>query len=121
MASTADRTSPVSGQAKTLRVGFAGLGVGSAMVIPTVERMPEARIAAAADVRPEALEQFAKRHEARVYDSVEKLCADPDVDVVWVATPNQFHRQHVVMAAEHGKHIVCEKPMALSVAEAEQM
>jgi phthalate 4,5-cis-dihydrodiol dehydrogenase len=121
MASTANTLDSTQRQARTLKVGFAGLGVGSAMVIPVVERMPEAQVAAAADVRPEALEQFAKRHEARVYDTVEALCADPDLDVIWVATPNQFHLKHVILAAQSGKHVVCEKPMALSVAEAGQM
>jgi len=106
---------------RTLRVGIAGLGVGSAMVIPSIERMPITELVAAADTRPEARAQFAARHGGRVYDSVAALCADPEVDVVWVATPNQFHREHVVLAASHGKHVVCEKPMALSVAEAEQM
>ena len=52
---------------------------------------------------------------------MEKLCADPDVDVVWVATPNQFHHDHTVMAAEHGKHVICTKPMALTVAECQSM
>jgi phthalate 4,5-cis-dihydrodiol dehydrogenase len=116
---------PVSGARpggeRTLRVGIAGLGVGSAMVIPSVARMPITELVAAADPRPEALAQFVERHGGRAYDSVAALCADPDVDVVWVATPNQFHCEHVVLAASHGKHVVCEKPMALSVAEAERM
>jgi phthalate 4,5-cis-dihydrodiol dehydrogenase len=116
---------PVSGARpggeRTLRVGIAGLGVGSAMVIPSVARMSITELVAAADPRPEARAQFVERHGGRAYDSVAALCADPDVDVVWVATPNQFHCEHVVLAASHGKHVVCEKPMALSVAEAERM
>ena len=106
---------------RTLKVGVAGLGVGSAMVIPTIDRLPFAELVAAADVRPEALQQFAQRYGGRTYDSVERLCADPDVDAVWVATPNQYHCEHVVLAASHGKHVVCEKPMALSVAEGARM
>jgi phthalate 4,5-cis-dihydrodiol dehydrogenase len=108
-------------QQGTIKLGVAGLGVGSAMIIPTAERMPEVELVAAADVRPEAVKGFEQRYEGRGYDSVEKLCADPDVDVVWVATPNNMHCQHVTLAIEHGKHVVCEKPMALSVAECEQM
>ena len=120
MASTAaQRASSTTEQ--VLKVGIAGLGVGSAMVIPSVEKMPQAQLVAAADVRPEALEQFAKRYEARVYSTVEALCKDPDVDVIWVATPNQYHCDHVVMAAQAGKHVVCEKPMALSIEQAEKM
>jgi phthalate 4,5-cis-dihydrodiol dehydrogenase len=106
---------------KTLKVGIAGLGVGSAMVIPTVEKLAETELVAAADIRRDALENFVRRYEGRAYDSVKQLCNDPDVDVIWVATPNNMHCEHVVMAAEHGKHVVSEKPMALSVEQCEQM
>src|SRR5438128_507225 len=106
---------------RTLKVGIAGLGVGSAMVIPTIEKMPQTELTAAADIRREALEGFARRYEGRAYESVEQLCNDPEVDVIWVATPNNMHCEHVVMAAEHGKHVVSEKPMALSVEQCEQM
>ena len=106
---------------RTLKVGIAGLGVGSAMVIPTIEKMPETELTAAADVRREALEGFARRYEGRAYESVEQLCNDSDIDVIWVATPNNMHCEHVVIAAEHGKHVVSEKPMALSVEQCEQM
>lgn len=109
------------GRPRTLKIGIAGLGVGSAMIIPTIESMPETELVAAADVRPEALREFQTRYEGRGYNSVDGLCRDPEVEVVWVATPNQFHCEHVVAAAQSGKHVVCEKPMALSVAECERM
>jgi len=91
------------------------------MVIPTIERMPETELVAAADIRREALEGFVRRYEGRAHESVEQLCNDPDVDVIWVATPNNMHREHVVMAAEHGKHVVSEKPMALNVEQCAEM
>ena len=65
--------------------------------------------------------RFERKYQGRTYESVEELCADPDIDVIWVATPNQFHCAHAVMAAEHGKHVICTKPMALTVAECEAM
>jgi phthalate 4,5-cis-dihydrodiol dehydrogenase len=104
-----------------MRIGLAGLGVASAMVLPGIEKMPHARIVAGADSRRSALDAFRSRYGGSVYQSVEELCDDPDVDVIWVNTPNQFHCEHTVMAAEHGKHVVCTKPMALSVGECEQM
>jgi len=104
-----------------MRIGLAGLGVASAMVMPGIEKMPHAQIVAGADPRRSALDAFQARYGGHVYGSVDELCADPDVDVVWVNTPNQFHCEHVVLAAERGKHVVCTKPMALSVAECEQM
>ena len=42
-------------------------------------------------------------------------------DVIWVATPNNFHAEHAILAANHGKHVVAEKPMALSIEQAEKM
>jgi phthalate 4,5-cis-dihydrodiol dehydrogenase len=104
-----------------MRLGLAGLGVGSSMFLRAVDVFPDARAVAAADVRASARDAFAQRYGGRTYESVAALCADPEVDVVWVATPNQYHCEHVVLAAEHGKHIICTKPMALTVAECERM
>jgi phthalate 4,5-cis-dihydrodiol dehydrogenase len=112
---------PTHNAVPSLRLGIAGLGVASTLFLPGVETFPQARIVAAADRRPGALAAFERRYGARTYDSVEALCADPNVDVVWVATPNQFHCDHAVLAAEHKKHVICTKPMALSIAEAERM
>jgi len=55
------------------------------------------------------------------YDSVDDLLGDPEVDVVHVATPVYLHREFVLRAAEAGKHVLCEKPMALNAGEAEEM
>ena len=104
-----------------LRFGIAGLGVASTMVLPGVEQFPGARISAAADLRPSAREAFQRQYGGRAYATVEELCSDPELDVIWVATPNQLHREHTVLAAEHGKHVICTKPMALTVDECEQM
>lgn len=54
------------------------------------------------------------------FASIEDL-ARSDIDVIWVATPNQFHAEHVVVAAEAGKHVICEKPIALDLRECERM
>jgi phthalate 4,5-cis-dihydrodiol dehydrogenase len=110
-----------SAPAKNLRFGIAGLGVGGSMALSGLRRMPDTELVAAADVRPEAQAMFRQRYEGRAYDSVEKMCEDPEVDVVWVATPNHLHCEHVVTAANHGKHVICEKPMATSVEEALRM
>jgi phthalate 4,5-cis-dihydrodiol dehydrogenase len=104
-----------------LRLGVAGLGIGGGAALAGAEQSPVTEIVAAADMRTSALDVFKQRYGGRTYERVEDLCADPDVDVVWIATPNQFHCEHVVMAAEHGKHVIGEKPMALSVAECERM
>src|SRR5947199_2100274 len=86
-------------EARTMRIGIAGLGVATTQVLPGIEEMPHAQIVAAADLRPNALDAFRERYGGRTYTDVHELCADPDVDVVWVNTPNQFHCEHVEMAA----------------------
>src|SRR5581483_927530 len=69
----------------------------------------------------DARQAFEARYKGRSYATIEELCRDPEVDAVWVSTPNQYHCQHVVTAAEHGKHVVVEKPMALSIEQCEQV
>ncbi|MBV7339634.1 Gfo/Idh/MocA family oxidoreductase, partial [Chloroflexi bacterium TSY] len=65
---------------------------------------------------------FATRHGAqRAYDSVEALLADEAINVVYVATPPHLHAEQTILAAQHGKHVLCEKPMALNTTQAQQM
>jgi phthalate 4,5-cis-dihydrodiol dehydrogenase len=106
---------------RRMKVGIAGLGAGAVQVIRAMGNAPYIQLTAAADVRPEALAAFKSRFQGRTYESVEALCRDPEVEVVWVSTPNQFHCEHTITAATHGKHVVVEKPMALTLDEAQRM
>jgi phthalate 4,5-cis-dihydrodiol dehydrogenase len=105
---------------KKLRLGVAGLGRAFA-VMAGAFRDPRIELVAAADLRREALEKFAGDYGARGYATVEELCADPAVDVVYVATPHQFHAQHARIAASGKKHLLVEKPMALTLDECRAM
>jgi phthalate 4,5-cis-dihydrodiol dehydrogenase len=99
-----------------------GIGVGGAEILPAMEAMDCIAVAAGADVIPATLERFKERFpSARTYDSAEALCRDPGVDAVWVSSPNRFHAEHTILAATHGKHVVVEKPMAVTLADAERM
>src|SRR5690606_10534627 len=62
-------------------------------------------------------EAFAGDFNAAVYPDAAELCADPMVEAVYIATPHQFHARHAILAAEHGKHIIVEKPLALTLAD----
>ena len=104
-----------------LRVGIAGLGFGSTEYLPVLEKMPEIKIVAGADLRPQALDAFEQRYGGRTYDSVEALCKDPDVEAVWVSTPNQLHAEHSLLAAEHGKHLCVRKPLALTMEDCQRV
>lgn len=58
---------------------------------------------------------------ARAYDSVDALLADPQVDAVYISTTNELHREQVLAAAAAGKHVLCEKPLALTLEDATEM
>src|SRR3979411_2893213 len=104
-----------------LRVGLVGVGVGASQLLPALTTSPHIQLFAAADVRPAALEQFAREFGALTYGSVEELAEDARVEAVWVATPNQLHAQHVIAALERGQHVNVPKPMAITLDEAAAM
>jgi phthalate 4,5-cis-dihydrodiol dehydrogenase len=86
-------------------------------MLPTFVGDPRVALVAAADSRAEARARFAADFAAVSYPTVEELCADPAVEAIYVATPHQDHARHAVLAARHGKHLLVEKPMALSLSE----
>ena len=107
---------------RVLRFGIAGLGVASTQILPYLARSSCVQVAAACDVnRPHALEKFQREFGAETFESVEDLCRSPNVDAVYICTPNHLHKEHVFTAAQYRKHIIVEKPMALSLEDCEAM
>lgn len=104
-----------------VRLGVLGLGRAFTLMLPTLSRDPRVRLVAAFDPRAQATQAFARDFGAAAHASPEALCADPQVEWVYVATPHQMHAQHVALAAAHGKHVLVEKPMALSLQDCTRM
>lgn len=108
-----------------LGLGFVGLGQAVGLILRRRDEIAglPVRVVAAAEVpgRAEALQAFEQEFGGRGYTSVEELCADPDVDIVYVATLPELHLEHVTIAAQHGKHVIVEKPMALDVETGRKM
>ena len=100
-----------------LGLGIIGLGMAGAVMVHAAAAHPGFRLVAGADPYPGPREAFARDHGARVYADAAELVRDDAVNVVYVATPHHKHREHAQLAAEHGKHIVLEKPMALTLAD----
>jgi len=78
---------------------------------------PRVRLEAAADPRVEARAAFEAEFGGRTYETVDAMCGDPQIDVVYVASPHELHATHAIAAAGAGKHVLVEKPMALSLAD----
>ena len=106
---------------RRVRLGVAGLGRAFTMMLPTLAADPRIELVAAVDWRPEATRRFAADFGARAHDSFEALCADPGVDAIYIATPHQHHAGHAIAAAAHGKHVLVEKPMAITLDECRRM
>jgi phthalate 4,5-cis-dihydrodiol dehydrogenase len=104
-----------------LRLGFAGLGMAAGRLIPEISRLPYIKLTAAADLRVHALERFKQEFNAEIYKSVEEMCESPNVDAIYVATPHEFHATHTIAALRKRKHVIVEKPMAISMEEATAM
>lgn len=104
-----------------LRVGIAGLGMAGSIMIPSLGKHPQTVLAGAAEPSPRLRDAFAADFDCPVFETLEALVSRDDVDAVYIATPHQFHREHTILAASHGKHVVVEKPMALSLADCDAM
>lgn len=106
---------------QTLKLGIAGLSSAATWALREIVDLPFIQICAAADHRKDALERFRDEFKADVYTDVEDMCRGADLDVVLVATPPELRPKHTITAVASGKHVVVEKPMALSLEEAESM
>ncbi len=98
-------------------LGIAGLGMAGAVMVQAAAAHKGYVLRAAADPHEAPRAAFAQDFNASAYDDIGDLCADPAVEVVYIATPHQFHAPHAVLAAERGKHIILEKPMAMTLAD----
>src|SRR5450432_3065543 len=98
-------------------LGIVGLGMAGAAMVRAVARHPGFRLAAAADPHAAPRAAFGWDFKANTYADIRALCADPAVAAAYIATPHQFHAAHACLAATAGKHIILEKPMALTLAD----
>ena len=104
-----------------MKLGVIGLGRAFSLMLPTLRAHPGIELVAAADPRIEACRRFESDFGGRTYASIEALCDEPDIEGVYIATPHQFHAANACTAARRGKHVLVEKPMAVTLAECDAM
>jgi phthalate 4,5-cis-dihydrodiol dehydrogenase len=90
------------------------------LMLPTLAH-PRVQLVAACDPREEARREFEREFGGRACADFDTMCDDPNVDAVYIATPHEMHAQHVIAAARRGKHVLVEKPMAITLAECQSM
>jgi len=103
--------------------GIVGCGdIANKAVAPAINAQPDSRLVAFLSNTPERAEEMRTAHGAlRAYSDLGEILADDDIHAVYVSSPVHRHAPETIAAAEAGKHVLCEKPMALDVAEAERM
>ncbi|MDX3908176.1 MAG: Gfo/Idh/MocA family oxidoreductase, partial [Pigmentiphaga sp.] len=100
-----------------INLGIIGLGRGFMLTLPALNAHPGVRLAAAFDLRADALERFAQDYGGTTHGTIESLLADPSIQAVYIATPHELHAEQTIAALRAGKHVLVEKPMATSVAD----
>ena len=108
MTSDTDARAPV-------RIGVLGLGRAFALMAPTFQHDRRIRLVAAAAPRAASRAAFARDFGGATYPDLDALCSDPQVEMIYIATPHQMHRAHVLTAAAAGKHVLVEKPLAVTL------
>jgi phthalate 4,5-cis-dihydrodiol dehydrogenase len=89
------------------------------LALPSILHDPHVRLVACAAPRAESRDAFLAEFGGLAFASVEDLCAAPNVEAIYIATPHQMHRDHAIAAARAGKHILVEKPLAIEMDDAD--
>lgn len=111
----------------TKRVGYAVVGLGSiskVAVLPAFAHSKKSKLVAVVSGDKEKARKFTKEFKASsafTYDEFDDCLKDPEIEAVYIATPPGIHEKHVLAAARAGKHVLCEKPLAATVTQADNM
>ena len=108
---------------RRLRIGVLGAGqIAQAAHFESCAKAPNAELFAICDVADDLRERMAVAHGARrTFGDYDAMLADPEVEAVIIATADAFHVEASIRALEAGKHVLCEKPLATSVEDAERL
>ena len=123
------QTEPLTGEKSSNRLGVALCGLGSyskGQLAPALQETQHCYLAGLITGSPEKVPQWRAKYtvpDANVYsyDTMAELSDNPDIDVVYIVVPTGLHAEYAVRAAQAGKHVWCEKPMALDVPECQRI
>jgi predicted dehydrogenase len=102
--------------------GILGTGFIARKMAEALSLVPQSKLYAIGSRQVDTASAFARQYQVeKVYGSYEELAADPNVDIVYVATPHNLHHENTLMSLNRGKHVLCEKPFAVNGREAREM
>ncbi len=104
-----------------VRLGVAGLGRGFMLSLPSLRVDPHVKLVACAAPRAQSRYAFTAEFGGTAHATVAALAADPEVEAVYIATPHQMHRAHVEACAKAGKAVLVDKPLAITLEDADAM
>ncbi|WP_205511546.1 Gfo/Idh/MocA family protein [Longitalea arenae] len=109
-----------------LRVAIMGLGSYGTRVAEAMKDCKRARLTGVVSGTPAKITSWQSKYNIPAkncynYENFDRIKDNPDIDAVYVITPNALHREHAIRAAKAGKHVICEKPMALNAKEGQEM
>jgi predicted dehydrogenase len=111
--------------ARTVRIGIIGCGgIANGKHLPSLSKLDQVKLVAFCDIEIEKAKKASQEYgvsDAKVYEDYNELLKDDSIDVIHVCTPNSSHAEISVAALEAGKHVMCEKPMAINSEEAKSM
>ena len=126
MARRPSRSRPKTSQRQSVRYAVIGLGhIAQAAVLPAFKHAKRnSTLAALVSGEQKKLKQLGRRYGVSRtcgYDGVDELFASGEIDAVYIALPNDMHKEYTIRAARAGLHVLCEKPMAVNASECEEM
>ncbi len=105
-----------------IKWGILSTGRIAGKMAEALKRLPDAELVAVGSRGKESADSFADRYEIpKCYGSYSELATDPDIDVIYVATPHNLHKENTILCLENGKHVICEKPIAINARETSEM
>ena len=106
---------------RDIGLGVIGCGGFGLYAVENFVQTPGVRLVALTDISKEAASNASERFDVPALGSIEELLADEDVDLVYIATPPYLHHPQSMAALAAGKHVICEKPLAVTIAQGEEM
>src|SRR5690606_38673528 len=109
-----------------LRVALMGLGGYANIVAKAMQSSKKAKVVGVISGTPSKINDWQERYSipdknCYNYETYHQIKDNPDIDAVYVITPNALHKEHTIGVAKAGKHVICEKPLAINAKEAEEM